>query len=107
MQLTEWMHPFFDRKTSRNRANPRIYPVDIFGYITMLRIFSLKKYPNEMSAVFHTVMPAADQPTNHLTGIRSSPARDGNNGADTRDHADDRQSAPMLCVDKFMAFTHE
>ena len=40
----------------------------------MLRIFSLKKYPNEMSAVFHTVMPAADQPTNHLTGIRSSPA---------------------------------
>ena len=24
-----------------------------------------------------------------------------------RDHADDRQSAPMLCVDKFVAFTHE
>ncbi|MFR0942593.1 MAG: hypothetical protein ACLSF2_09715 [Butyricicoccus sp.] len=72
----------------------------------MLRIFSLKKYPNEMSAVFHTAMPAADQPTNHLTGIRSSPA-----GMETmvriRDHADDRQSAPMLCVDKFMAFTHE
>ena len=27
----------------KNRVNPRIYPVDIFGYMTMLRIFSLKK----------------------------------------------------------------
>ncbi len=43
MQLTELMHPFFDQKKRKNRANPRIYPVDIFGYITMLRIFSLKK----------------------------------------------------------------
>ena len=42
MQLTEWMHHFSTEKR-KNRANPRIYPVDIFGYMTMLRIFSLKK----------------------------------------------------------------
>ena len=42
MQLTEWMHPFSTEKR-KNRVIPKIYPVDIFGYITMLRIFSLKK----------------------------------------------------------------
>src|SRR5699024_7175706 len=43
-------------------------------YNTMVNIFSLKKYPNEINTVFQTPMPSADQPTNHLTGMRMSPA---------------------------------
>ena len=35
-----------------------------------MSILSLNRYPAEMSAVFHAAMPMADQPTNHLTGMR-------------------------------------
>ena len=39
-----------------------------------MSILSLNRYPAEMSAVFHAAMPMADQPTNHLTGMRMRPA---------------------------------
>lgn len=40
----------------------------------ILNILSPKKYPHEISAVFHTAIPSADQPMNQRTGIRISPA---------------------------------
>ena len=106
MQLTEWMHPFFDRKTQKQGKSEDLPCRYIWLHYHAENLLAEEIPERNERGIPHRDARCrpADEP---LDRHPEQSGRDGNNGADTRDHADDRQSAPMLCVDKFMAFPHE
>ena len=106
MQRIEWIHPFSDRRMQKQGKSEDLPCRYIRLHDHAEDLLAEEIAERDQCGIPHgnACRRPADEP---LDRHAEQSGRNGNNGADTRDHADDRQSAPMLCVDKFVAFTHE
>ena len=97
MQLTEWMHPFFDRKTQKQGKSEDLPCRYIWLHYHAENLLAEEIPERNERGIPHrdARRRPADEP---LDRHPEQSGRDGNNGADTRDHADDRQSAPLITI---------